>query len=111
MRSLLSQATFGGWEEETNQDERGTLLLILQSPSAGKAALLSKREAKHMSDVRAIYRGYAIYISGAETSWTYSANPLTPELPILSQAVSIEHNSWGRALRKAKRQIDGLLSE
>lgn len=63
-----------------------------------------------MRDFRAIYRGYAIYISGAETSWTYSANPLTPELPILPQAVSIAHNSWGRALRNAKRQIDRLIS-
>ena len=82
-----------------------------QSPSAGKALLLSKREAKHMRDVRAKYRGYAIYISGAETSWTYSANPLTPELPILPDAVSVLHTSWGRALNKAKRQIDRLLCE
>jgi hypothetical protein len=63
-----------------------------------------------VSDFRAVYRGYAIYISGAD-SWSFRAEPVTADLPILSRSLSQGHASLGRALRKAKRQIDRLLSE
>ena len=64
-----------------------------------------------MRDFRAVYRGYAITISGADSLWSCSAEPITPDLPILSRSAFEGHASWGRALRKAKRQIDHLLTE
>jgi hypothetical protein len=62
-----------------------------------------------MRAFRTVYRGYAIYLSGADSSWSFHAEPIRPDLPILSECVSNGHRSWGKALRKAKRQIDRLL--
>jgi hypothetical protein len=62
-------------------------------------------------DFRTIYRGYAIYIWGGDSRWSFRAEPTTADFPILSRAVSEGHATWGRALRKAKRQIDHLLIE
>jgi hypothetical protein len=63
-----------------------------------------------MGAIGTVYRGYAIYITGVGSSWSFRAEPIKPDLPILPHAASDGHGSWGRALRKAKRQIDLLLS-
>jgi hypothetical protein len=64
-----------------------------------------------MRDFRAVYRGYAIYISGIGTSWSSRAEPINSDLPILATPESEDPATWGRALRKAKRQIDRVLSK
>jgi hypothetical protein len=63
-----------------------------------------------MGNFRTVYRGYAIYIFGESPSWSFRAQPITPELPILAIPVEGSHASWGKALTKAKKQIDRLLS-
>jgi hypothetical protein len=60
---------------------------------------------------RAVYRGYAIYVSGVDTSWSFRAEPIFSDLPILSRSTFDGPDSQGTALRAAKRQIDRLLSE
>ena len=59
---------------------------------------------------QSIYRGYAIYLSGADLTWSVRVEPLTPEYPILSQPLSKGHRSWGRAYSKARREIDRILA-
>jgi hypothetical protein len=63
-----------------------------------------------MRFVRSVYRGYAIYVSGGNSSWSFRAEPITEDLPILTRAVFERHASRGMALRTAKRQIDRLVS-
>jgi hypothetical protein len=64
-----------------------------------------------MRETKAFYRGYGIHVSGADASWASRTEPMRPELPIVSVPFSEGHASWGKALNKAKRQIDALLSE
>jgi hypothetical protein len=64
-----------------------------------------------MGNFRTIYRGYAIHVFGESPAWSFRAEPRYPELPILGTPVQDGHNSWGKALTSAKRQIDRLLSE
>jgi hypothetical protein len=61
-----------------------------------------------MRDFRAVYRGYAIYLSDAG-SWSVTAMPLKPELPILARAKWEGHPSQRIALETAKHEIDELL--
>jgi hypothetical protein len=56
-----------------------------------------------------IYRGYSIYLTGADSKWSVRVEPLTPDFPILSRPVSDGYRSWGRAYFQAKRQIDRIL--
>ena len=62
-----------------------------------------------MHNHRAVYRGYAIYLSGSDLSWSYRIEPLTPDFPLLRQPAIGGHSSWGRALRIAKRETDRIL--
>jgi hypothetical protein len=62
-----------------------------------------------MHDFRAIYRGYAIYLSHG-VNWSFTATPLSPERPILTRAKWEGYHSQRIALRTAKREIDGLLA-
>jgi hypothetical protein len=57
-----------------------------------------------MRDHRAVYRGYAIYISGADSSWSFHAEPIHADLPILPQAKFQGHPNWGEALRKCEKR-------
>ena len=63
-----------------------------------------------MSDFRTVYRGYAIYIWGADSSWSSRAESIRSDVPILASPTSEGHASWGRALRRAKSEIDRVLS-
>lgn len=62
-----------------------------------------------MHSSRTVYRGYAIFISGA-VAWTFRAEPISPDLPILRNPESASYTSRGEALRAAKREIDRLLA-
>jgi hypothetical protein len=62
-----------------------------------------------MDAIRTVYRGYAICITGMGSSWSFRAEPIKPDLPILAYPKSDGHVSWGKALKKAKREIDLLL--
>jgi hypothetical protein len=62
-----------------------------------------------MRDFRAVYRGYAIYVSGGNSAWSFRAEPITADLPILTRSVFEGHASRGAALRTAEREIDHLL--
>jgi hypothetical protein len=62
-----------------------------------------------MRDFRAVYRGYAIYIWGADSSWSFRAEPITADFPILTRSVFDGHASQGAALKTAEREIDHLL--
>jgi hypothetical protein len=64
-----------------------------------------------MGNFRTIYRGYAIQLFGETPVWSFRAEPMRPELPILAAPVQDGHDSWGKALAGAKRQIDRLLAE
>ena len=64
-----------------------------------------------MGNFRSVYRGYAIHLSGETPAWSFRAEPMRPELPLLGAPVQDGHQSWGKALTTAKRQIDRLLSE
>jgi hypothetical protein len=64
-----------------------------------------------MPAFRSVYRGYAIFISGLPLRWASRTEPLTPDLPIVSFPASGGHTSWGKALSKAKREVDRLLDE
>jgi len=57
---------------------------------------------------RSVYRGYAIYVSGADASWSFRVELLTPEFPLLARPVSDCHRSWSKALEGARREIDGI---
>jgi hypothetical protein len=57
---------------------------------------------------RSVYRGYAIYVSGSNSSWSFRAEPIYSDLPILPSASFDGYVSQGAALRTAKQQIDHL---
>jgi hypothetical protein len=59
---------------------------------------------------RTVYRGYAVYVSGADSKWSFRVERAYSDLPILSRPVSDDHRSRSAALAEAKRQIDRLLS-
>ena len=59
---------------------------------------------------RAIYRGYAIYVSGGASNWTTRVEPVHPDLPIMHCHLSDGHASRGSALQSVKNEIDRLLS-
>jgi hypothetical protein len=63
-----------------------------------------------MRDHRAVYRGYAIFVSSAEGKWAFRIERLRSDLPILSKPISEGHASRGEALWTAKRHIDVCLS-
>jgi len=63
-----------------------------------------------MGNLRTIYRGYAVHIFGESPLWSFRAEPMTPELPLLANPVKDGYGSWGKALTKARREIDRLLS-
>jgi hypothetical protein len=54
---------------------------------------------------RSVYRGYAIYVWSAETAWSFRAEPLSAELPILPLATFDGHDSRGGALKTAKSPV------
>ena len=62
-----------------------------------------------MRSIRSVYRGFAIYVSGENSVWSFRAEPITADLPILTRAVFEGHASRGAALRAAEREIDRLL--
>ena len=62
-----------------------------------------------MRSIRSVYRGFAIYVAGGDSVWSFRAEPITPDLPILTRSVFEGHASRGAALRTAKREIDRLL--
>ena len=62
-----------------------------------------------MREHRAVYRGYAIYVSGSDGVWNTRIESLHADLPILSNPVSDGHASRGLALWEAKRKINSLL--
>jgi hypothetical protein len=64
-----------------------------------------------MGNFRTFYRGYAIHVFGETPAWSFRAEPIRSELPIFANSVEADHASWGKALTRAKRQIDRLLSE
>ena len=64
-----------------------------------------------MGNFRTFYRGYALHIFGESPSWSFRAEPTRPELPLLVAPVQDGHDSWGKALTRAKRKIDRLLVE
>ena len=64
-----------------------------------------------MGNFRTNYRGYAVHVFGETPAWSYRAEPTRPELPLLAAPVQDGHDSWGKALARAKRQIDRLLAE
>jgi hypothetical protein len=57
-----------------------------------------------VDDYRAIYRGYAIYLSQG-LNWSFTASPLTPERPILASAKWEGYSSRGIALESAKAKL------
>lgn len=56
-----------------------------------------------------IYRGYLIEVSPVD-GWSFSAQPITPFLPILPHAVYSRYVSSEAAVVDAKMQIDRLLA-
>ena len=60
---------------------------------------------------RTVYRGYAVYVSGADLNWSFRVERTCSDLPLLSRPVSDDHHSRGDAFTEARRQIDRLLSE
>jgi len=64
-----------------------------------------------MGDHRCVYRGYAIYVSDGASSWSFHAEPIHLDFPILPRVSFEGHETRGAALQTAKRQIDQLLSE
>jgi len=64
-----------------------------------------------MGNFHTVYRGYAVHIFGETPTWSFRAEPMRPELPLLAAPLQDGHDSRGKALTKAKRQIDRLLSE
>ena len=63
-----------------------------------------------MRATRTIYRGFCIYTFGKASHWSFSASPLTPDLPILSRyAMASLGDSEMMALAEATARIDKLL--
>jgi hypothetical protein len=63
-----------------------------------------------MGNFRTIYWGYAIQLFGETPVWSFRAEPTRPDLPLLAAPVQDGHDSWGKALARAKSQIDRLVS-
>lgn len=61
-------------------------------------------------EFRTRYRGYTIVISREGASWSSSAHPGTPDLPILSSMTSVSFSSSSGALAEAEKRIDRLLA-
>ena len=65
-----------------------------------------------MRATRTFYRGFCIHTFGKNSSWSFSASPLTPDLPILSRyAFASLGETETLALAEARDRIDRLLSE
>jgi hypothetical protein len=62
-----------------------------------------------MGSYRTIYRGYAIYVSGGNCSWSFRAEPKRPDPPIMTWPTGEGYRLQGAALYSAKREIDRLL--
>ena len=62
-----------------------------------------------MGNFRTVYRGYAIQVFGETPTWSFRAEPMRPELPLLAAPLQDGHDSWGKALTRAKKQIYRLL--
>ena len=56
------------------------------------------------------YRGYLIPLAANCSLWSFSAQPATPELPILPRVIYRPCLSREAALTEAKRCIDYLLT-
>ena len=63
-----------------------------------------------MGKIRSVYRGYAINVSGENPAWSFRAEPMRPELPLLATPLQDGHDSWGKALTRAKKKIDRHLT-
>jgi hypothetical protein len=64
-----------------------------------------------MRDTRTEYRGYRIYTFGSGSSWSFSASPITPFLPILPWGVfASSATTEVLAIEEAKERIDRLLA-
>lgn len=63
-----------------------------------------------MPERRAVYRGYAIYISATKALWRSRIERIYPDVPIISVPVSDGHGSWELALSAAQQEIDSILS-
>jgi hypothetical protein len=64
-----------------------------------------------MRATRTFYRGFCIHTFGKASSWSFSASPLTPDLPALSRyAIASPGDSETMALTEARARIDRLLS-
>ena len=56
---------------------------------------------------KTIYRGFSICVFGKRGDWSFSASPLTPNLPILSRySFPSEADTEALALADAKERID-----
>ena len=56
---------------------------------------------------KTLYRGFSICVFGKGTDWSFSASPLTPNLPILSRySFNSEADTEALALADAKERID-----
>jgi hypothetical protein len=64
-----------------------------------------------MGNFQTVYRGYAVHVFGETPPWSFRVESRRPELPLLANPLEDGHGSWGKALTRAKRQIDRLLSE
>ena len=62
-----------------------------------------------MGNFRTVYRGYAIQVFGETPTWSFRAEPMRPDLPLMAAPLQDGHDSWGKALTRAKKQIDRLL--
>ena len=56
------------------------------------------------------YRGYFIHLAVDASLWSFSAQPTTPELPILPRPIYRPCASRAAALAEAKKCIDYLLA-
>jgi hypothetical protein len=68
-----------------------------------------EQRRRRMRSIRSVYRGFAIYVSGRNSTWSFRAEPITADLPILTRSMFEGHPSRGAAWRTAKREIDRLL--
>src|SRR5690242_9471998 len=67
---------------------------------------------KAVRATRTFYRGFCIHTFGKDSAWSFSASPLTPDLPILSRyAFASLGETETMALTEARARIDRLLSE
>ena len=43
-----------------------------------------------------IYRGFAVYLSGADSDWSFRVERLKPDVPLLAHPVSEGHSRGGK---------------